>query len=165
MIDPILLSISNSCEESSFKAQTFGWSLLGGGSLDTLADYLGNGRTPLDVITMPDVIYSYGYNLGYGVGFGAPFLLPTYLGSCSFDCSSADFTILAQKYSLTYGLGGQFIGESKICNFGLDAKQALSCLIQQKGDSKEAAQVEYLIDDLVEAGVQRIRLQKKLDLV
>ena len=47
----------------------------------------------------------------------------------------------------------------------LDAKQALSCLLQQKGDSKEAAQVEYLIDDLVEAGVQRIRLQKKLDLV
>ena len=133
--------------------------------MDTLADYIGNGRTPLDVITMPDVIYSYGYNLGYGVGFASPFLLPTYLGSCSIDCSSTDFTGLAQRYGITNGLAGQYIGESKICNFGLDAKQALGCLLQQKGDNKEAAQVDYLIDDLVEAGVQRIKLQKKLGYV
>merc|ERR1740128_1106699 len=50
LIDPALSSITNSCEESSFKTQTYGWALIGGGSLDTLADYIGNGRTPLDVI-------------------------------------------------------------------------------------------------------------------
>ena len=133
--------------------------------MDTLADYIGEGRTPLDVITMPDVIYSYGYNLGYGIGFASPFLLPTYLGSCSQDCSSADFTSLAGRYSLTNGLAGQYVGESKICNFGLDAKQAIQCLLQHKGDNKVAAQVDYLIDDLVEAGVQRIRLQKTLGYV
>ena len=103
--------------------------MLGGGKLDTLADFIGNSRTPLDVITMPDVIYSYGYNLGYGAGFAGPFLLPTYLGSCSIDCSSADFTNLARRYGLTYGIAGQYIGKSKICNFGLDAKQALGCLL------------------------------------
>ena len=130
-----------------------------------MGDFIGNERTPLDVFTMPDVIYSYIYNLGYSFGFAFTFFLPTYVGECVFDCSSADFNTLAQKYSLNYGLGGQFIGESKLCNFGLDAKQALSCLLQQKGNSKEASQVEYLIDDLVEAGVQRIRLQKKLSLV
>ena len=47
----------------------------------------------------------------------------------------------------------------------MDAKQALGCLLQNKGGNKEAAQVDYLIDDLVEAGVQRIKLQKKLGYV
>ena len=114
------------------------------------------------MLTSPDVIYSYGYNMGYGLGFAGPFLLPTYLGTCSYDCSSADFTSLAQNYGFINGVAGQFIGESKIHNFGLDAKEALGCLIQQKGGSKEAAQVDYLIDDLVDAGVQVINLERKL---
>ena len=165
LVDPTLSSLSVSCEESYLKSQSYGWALIGGGSADTLADYLGEGRTLLSVLTMPDVIYSYGYNMGYALGFAGPFLLPTYLGSCNTDCSSADFTSLAHKYGFTQGLQGQYIGESKIHNFGLDAKEALGCLIQQKGESKEAAQVDYLIDDLVDAGVQVIKLEKKLNLV
>ena len=165
LVDPYLSSLFHRCEESSLLSQSYGWSLIGGGTADTLADYLGNSRTLLSVLTMPDVIYSYGYNMGYGLGFAGPFLLPTYLGSCDTDCSSTDFTSLAQRYGFIQGLQGQYIGESKVTNFGLDAKEALGCLIQQKGNSKEAAQVDYLIDDLVEAGVQVIRLEKKLGLV
>ena len=37
-----------------------------------------------DILTMPDVVYSYGYNIGYGIGFGGPFLLPTYLADTNF---------------------------------------------------------------------------------
>jgi len=165
LVDPTLSSLSLSCEESSLKSQSYGWALIGGGTADTLADYIGNSRTLLSVLTMPDVIYSYGYNMGYGLGFAGPFLLPTYLGSCDTDCSSTDFTSLAQRYGFTQGLQGQYIGESKIHNFGLDAKEALGCLIQQKGDSKEAARVDYLIDDMVDAGVQVVRLEKRLGLV
>ena len=162
LTDTALSTISSDCKVSSIKTQTYGWNILGGSIIYTLADYLENSRTPKDVILMPDIIYNYVYNLAYGVGFASPFLLPTYLGSCSIDCSSADFTALAGRYGLTYGLAGQNIGESKIRNFGLDAKQALGCMLQQKGSSKEAAQVDYLIDDLVDAGVQMIKLQKKL---
>ena len=129
---------------------------------DTLSDYYGNSRSPSDIVTSPDVGVSYVYNLGYGFGFAAPFLLPTYNPSCSFSCSSSDFLSLAQKYGLSYGLTGQEVGDTKICSFGLDAKQELSCLLQNTRDSKEAAMVESLIDDMVEAGVQRNRLKKKL---
>merc|ERR1719244_157787 len=165
LVDPTLFSLSVSCEESSLLSQSYGWALIGGGTADTLADYIGNMRNLFDVLSMPDVIYSYLYNMGYGLGFAGPFLLPTYLGSCDTDCSSTDFTSLAQRYGFTQGLQGQYIGESKIHNFGLDAKEALGCLIQQKGDSKEAARVDYLIDDMVDAGVQVVRLEKRLGLV
>jgi len=163
LIDPAVSSVRSACELSSLQTRSYGAALLGGGVGDTLADYYGNSRIPADILTMPDVQYSYGFNLGYGVGFSAPFLLPSYVPSCSFSCSSLDFISLARQYGLLdYGLTGQEIGESKICNFGVDAKQVLSCLLQNKGDSKEAANVDFLIDDLVEAGKQRIRLQKRL---
>ena len=165
MIDPAISSLKSSCEESYIKTTSYGFAILGGGLGDTLSDYYGNSRSPSDIITSPDVGVSYVYNLGYGFGFAAPFLLPTYNPSCSFSCSSSDFLSLAQQYGLSYGLGGQDIGDTKICSFGLDAKQALSCLLQNSGDSKEAAQVESLIDDMVEAGVQRNRLKKKVSYV
>jgi len=162
LIDPAVRSATLSCEESAFKTRSYGMALLGGGVGDTLADFYGNNRVPGDILTMPDVQYSYGFNLGYGVGFAAPFLLPSYVPSCSLSCSSTDFLSVARTYGLSYGLAGQDVGESKICNFGLDAKQALSCLEQNRGDSKEAVKVLDLIDDMVEAGVQRNRLQKRL---
>ena len=59
------------------------------------------------------------------MGFGGPYLLPTYIGDCSFDCSSADFSAVVYKYGLRYGVAGQNIGSSKLQNFGLDAKLAL----------------------------------------
>ena len=38
----------------------------------------------LDMLTMPDVVYAYGFNLGYGFGFAGPYLLPSYLADTSF---------------------------------------------------------------------------------
>ena len=38
-----------------------------------------------DMLTMPDVVYTYGYNLGYGLGFGGPYVLPSYLADTSFS--------------------------------------------------------------------------------
>ena len=63
-------------------------------------------RTVEEVLTKPDVIYSYTYNLGYGGGFGAPFLLPTYNPRCSFSCSSSDFHAVVEEYGLSNGLVG-----------------------------------------------------------
>jgi len=37
------------------------------------------------MLTMPDVVYTYGYNLGYGFGFGGPYLLPTNLADTAFS--------------------------------------------------------------------------------
>ena len=160
LIDPAIEAVVSDCEESSLQTRSFGAALIGGGVGDTLADYYGNSRSPEDILTMPDVQYSYGYNLGYGVGFAAPFLLPTYVPSCSVDCSSSDFLQVARKYGLSYGLTGKYLGEAEICSFGIDAKQSLNCLLTNAGDSKEAARVEYLIDDMVEAALQRGKLQK-----
>ena len=136
---------------------------------------------PTDPLTMPDVAYGYIYNLGYGVGFGGPYLLPTYVGDCDFSCSSRDFLSVVASYSLTEGLAGQHIGEAKLTNFGTDAKLALGCIVNAAGDSKEALevkttdttkksplswlQVENAIDNLVEAGIQRLRLSKRLNYV
>ena len=141
-------------------------------------------RMPTDPLTMPDVAYGYIYNLGYGVGFGGPYLLPTYVGDCDFSCSSRDFLSVVASYSLTEGLAGQHIGEAKLTNFGTDAKLALGCIVNAAGDSKEALevknllqnlkkkhthfsllQVENAIDNLVEAGIQRLRLSKQLNYV
>ena len=72
-----------------------------------------------------NLVFPYGYSAGYGIGFAAPFLLPSYLDSCEFDCSAADFSAVIYQYGLQYGVQGQHIGESKLDNFGRDAKQAL----------------------------------------
>ena len=74
---------------------------------------------------MPPVTYSYGYYAAYAMGFGGPFLLPSYIGSCSYDCSAADFNTVVNKYNFRNGISGQNIGASKIHSFGIDAKQAL----------------------------------------
>ena len=72
-----------------------------------------------------NLIFPYGYFAGYGLGFAGPYLLPTYIGSCSFDCSAADFSAVVDKYGFRQGAAGLNIGESKLSIFGLDAKQAL----------------------------------------
>ena len=56
----------------------------------------------LDMLTMPDVVYAYGYNLGYGFGFAGPYLLPSYLADTSFG------KILFEKYNLP-GFGFKFL--------------------------------------------------------
>jgi len=159
LVDPTVESLSDSCSSSRLQTQTYGWALLVGATKDTASDYIGNGRMPLDVLTMPDVIYRYGFNYGYGIGFAAPYLLPTYLGDCTgFTCTSQDFLSVVSSYSLSQGLAGFHGGQARMYNFGVDAKQSLDCVISQKGDSKEAAEIEYAIDDLVEAGLQRLKL-------
>ena len=117
-------------------------------------------------MTMPDVAYAYTYNLGYGLGFGGPYLLPSYLPDCTgFTCSSQDFLDVVKAYSFSQGLAGQHIGEAKLANFGVDAKLALGCVVGSSGSSQEAARVEALVEDLVEAGTQRLRLSKLLKYV
>jgi len=165
LVDPLAASLSSECEQSRLKTYSYGAALIAGGTKDTVADYIGNNRMPTDPLTMPDVMYGYIYNLGYGVGFGGPYLLPTYVGDCDFSCSSRDFLSVVASYSLTEGLAGQHIGEAKLTNFGTDAKLALGCIVNTAGDSKEALGVENAIDNLVEAGIQRLRLSKRLNYV
>jgi len=161
-VDPVIASIKSDCEQTRLQTQSYGWALLGGGSLDIAADWYGNSRNPADILGGENLIFPYGYYAGYGIGFGAPYLLPTYIGDCSFDCSAADFSAVVYQYGLSGGVAGQVIGTSKLHNFGLDAKQSLSCLMQQTGSSKAAARVESDIDNIVEAGNQIISLQGKL---
>ena len=62
-------------------------------------------------------------------------------------------------------------GESGVRSFGDEARLALACVVDQRAASKEAAQVGVpggegplqvgsLLEDLVEAGVQRLRLAR-----
>jgi len=158
-VDPTISSIKSDCESSRLRTQTYGWAILAGAGLDIAADWFGESRQPVDLFT-ENLIYPYGYYGAYGMGFGGPYLLPTYIGSCSFDCSAADFSAVVYKYGLRYGVAGQNIGSSKLQNFGLDAKLALSCLLQQTSDSQDAARIEYYIDDIVDAGTQILALQE-----
>ena len=70
-------SISSDLSASNLKTQHFGWALLAGGAKDFVGDIIGNNRLLTDVLTMPDVVYSYGYAVSYAFGFGGTFLLPT----------------------------------------------------------------------------------------
>lgn len=157
-IDPAIATIKEDLAKSNLRAQSYGWALVVGGFGDSLADFVESNRMPTDVLTDPAVTYSYGYNIGYGFGFGGPFLLPTYLSDTNFGCSSQNFLGLVSKYGFNYGLSGK-IGEAKVCNFGIDAKQALHCLLQHTGDYSDAAEIDYLIDDMVDAGVAVSRLR------
>jgi len=157
-IDPAVAAIKDDLTKSNLRAQSYGWALVAGGFGDSLADFVENARAPADVLTDPAVTYSYGYNIGYGFGFGGPFLLPTYLSDTNLDCSSQDFLGLVSKYGFSYGLKGK-IGEAKVCNFGIDAKQALHCVLQHTADYSDAAEIDYLIDDMVDAGVAVSRLR------
>merc|ERR1711997_435721 len=159
-VDQFISDLRSDCEGSRLQTQTYGWGLLAGGALDIAAEQIGQDADA--VLTMPDVTYSYGYYAGYAMGFAGPYLLPTYIGSCSYDCSSTDFNTIVNKYNFRNGISGQNIGASKIQSFGIDAKQALSCITQHSGDSKEAASVSYSIDDIVDAGLQIVSLQKKI---
>merc|ERR1712241_1490343 len=159
-VDQLISDLRSDCQRSRLQTQTYGWGILSGGALDIAAEQTGNA--PDAVLTMPDVTFSYGYYAAYAIGFAAPYLLPTYIGSCSYDCSSTDFNTIVNKYNLRNGISGQNIGASKIQSFAIDAKQALSCITQQSGDSKEAASVSYSIDDIVDAGLQILSLQNKI---
>lgn len=158
-IDSAVSSISSDLADSNLKTQSFGWGLLAGGAKDILADYIGSNRIASDVFTMPDVVYSYGYSVGYGFGFAGPFLLPTYLNDANLGCSSRDFAGVVRQYGLQNGVISGLTTQTQLKCFGIDAKVALHCLLQHTGDYKEAAEVDYLIDDLVEAGVQRLALE------
>merc|ERR1712062_69384 len=159
-VDQVISGLRSDCERSRLQTQTYGWALIAGGALDIAAEQIGKNID--DALTMPAVTYSYGYYAGYAMGFAGPYLLPTYIGSCSYDCSSTDFNTIVNKYNFRNGISGQNIGASKIQSFGIDAKQALSCITQQSGDSKEAASVSYSIDDIVDAGLQIVSLQNKI---
>jgi len=158
-VDSAVESIKEDLTSSNLKTQSFGAALIAGGFKDSLADYIDNNRVPSDIITMPDVTYSYGYNIGYGFGFAGPFLLPSYLSDTNLDCSSNDFLRVVSEYGLAYGLSGNYKGEANICNWGIDAKVALHCVLQHSGDYAEAAEIGYLIDDAVSAGVAATRLK------
>ena len=119
----MISTLQSDCERSRLQTQSYGWALISGGGLDIAAEQINRDIT--DVLTMPDVTYSYGYYAGYALGFAGPFLLPTYIGSCSYDCSSTDFNTVVNKYNFRNGISGQNIGSSKIESFGIDAKQAL----------------------------------------
>ena len=56
LIDPTLAEIGSECEAARLQTQTYGLSLLAGGGLDTVADYVGNNRGPLDLFTQPDFV-------------------------------------------------------------------------------------------------------------
>merc|ERR1712038_1572480 len=159
-VDQVISGLRSDCERSRLQTQTYGWAIIAGGALDIAAEQIGKDVT--DVLTMPDVTYSYGYYAAYAMGFAGPFLLLSYIGDCSYDCSAADFNTVVNRYNLRNGISGQTIGASKIQSFGIDAKQALSCITQQSGDSKEAASVSYSIDDIVDAGLQIVSLQNKI---
>jgi hypothetical protein len=157
-VDSAVFSIKKDLDESNIRKQSYGWALVAGGLGDSLSDYVDNSRSPSDILTMPDVIYSYGYNIGYGLGFGGPFLLPTYLADTQFDCSSLDFLSVVSDYQYSLGVP-QGIGATELENFGYDAKQRLHCVLQHSGDYAEAAKVGYLIDDLVDAGHAVVNLR------
>merc|ERR1739844_1444 len=85
-IDPVIASIKSECVSDRLQTQTYGWALLGGGTLDIAADWYGENRQPADILG-ENLVFPYGYSAGYGIGFAAPFLLPSYLDSCEFLCS------------------------------------------------------------------------------
>ena len=104
LIGPAKYSLADDCQQNYLKTKTFGWSILGGGLLDTASDFFGNFRSAEDILTMPDVGFSYVYNNAYGIGFGAPFLLPTYNPTCSYRCGANDFLGVVNDYGLSNGV-------------------------------------------------------------
>jgi len=164
LVDPVVAALAADCERSRLKTQTYGAALLAGGAKDTAADFIGNNRVVTDPLTMPDVAYGYIYNMGYALGFGGPYLLPTYLPDCTaFTCSRTDLLAVVQAYELAEGLAGKRFGEARMRNFGADALAAVGCAAA--GASQEAAGLRAAIEDLVEAGVQRLRLSRHLQFV
>jgi len=159
-IDPAIASIKADQDASNVRAQSYGLAMVAGGFKDSAADFIGNNRLPQDILTMPDVVYSYGYNIGYGFGFGGPFLLPTYLTDTRYGCSRRDFLGVVSRYGLGNGLNAHHTTETQLVHFGVDSKLAVHCLLKNSGDYAEAAEVGYLIDDMVEAGIQAIRLSQ-----
>ena len=122
-VDQLISGLRSDCQSFRLQTQTYGWGILSGGALDIAAEQIGKDMDA--VLTMPEVTYSYGYYAAYAIGFAGPYLLPTYIGSCSYDCSSTDFNTIVNKYNFRNGISGQNIGASKIQSFGIDAKQAL----------------------------------------
>ncbi len=50
----------------------------------------------------------------------------------------------------------------KVTTFGVDVRQALFCLLQYSADYSEAAEVGYLVDDAVDAGLHYLKLKTLL---
>merc|ERR1712037_168837 len=68
LIGPAKYALADDCQQNYLKTKSYGWSLVGGGLLDTASDFFGNFRSAEDVLTMADVGFSYVYNNAYGIG-------------------------------------------------------------------------------------------------
>merc|ERR1712117_482320 len=49
-IDPVIASIKSECQSDRLQTMTYGWALLGGGTLDIAADWYGENRQPADIL-------------------------------------------------------------------------------------------------------------------
>merc|ERR1712088_780285 len=61
LIGPAKYSLADDCQQNYLKTKTFGWSILGGGLLDTASDFFGNFRSAEDILTshlQPDLLLS-----------------------------------------------------------------------------------------------------------
>ena len=44
LIDPTVSSLLQDCRDNFYRSQSYGWSLVAGGALDTASDFFGNSR-------------------------------------------------------------------------------------------------------------------------
>ena len=86
--------------------------------------------------------------------------------SCAVQCNTATPRLLFISHCcIQAGLGSARLGSAAWRGFGLDARTALSCLVQQSSSNQAAARVEFLIEDLVQAGLQREVLLNRVQTV
>ena len=167
---------------TNLKKTTQGWAIIVGSWKDVLSNWMDRDSAE-DQASEPgfdanETLSLYGYLFSYGIGFGGPLLLGQ--DSDDLDCDSNTFVKLLRKYELSDGIkshnyshgdGGDFELEeeetripdlmSRVNEFDLISHAQLNCILEKTEEHKEAAEVEYALDELVAA--LRARLLTRIE--
>lgn len=155
--------IENIQQFKIFKRVAQGWSIVVGSWLEIFSDILIFNRTKNHFGGMT-TIYNYGVKGFYGVGFGFPLLLG--LPESDLDCNEEDFYLLTSKYRLANGLKDLMASgipvpaiQSVISEFEIIIRAQLGCILEFDGEIPEAADVTFILDDLITAMQLRLGIE------
>ena len=147
-----------------FKKLTWGWAVVVGALFDFYSSFVLNNRT-LGNFGDVSTWWGYGQTGFYGIGFGFPYILG--LPEDNLPCHSSDFQETLEQYKLTNGLDDLFATSLPISairtivgEFDSWVRIKIACITDSEGDYVEAAEVSFLLDELIGAMNLRIDIEE-----
>ena len=147
-----------------FKKLTWGWAVVVGALFEFYSDFVLMNRTMGNFGNI-GTWWGYGQIGFYGIGFGFPYIIG--LPQDNLPCHSSNFMETLKQYGLINGLNELFASnlpisaiKTLVAEFDSWARIKIACITGSESDYIEAAEVSYLLDELIAALNLRIAVEE-----